>query len=216
MRDSTFKSFSDLLSEAGFKEGRLKRRMGCPYCTGSQLDTVAVELEREVFYCFRCGSKGSRFTLLKELGYWKDYHDEIRVRHAALGTPQDLNDVTAIIERSRDYIHNWETLWSCVHRDLWALEVDLRDTANRLLFLEEPVPEPLLNRCIAVSEGREFVAQILDMLSRFSGDDKYEFWRFMCNWSEIDVRQPIGRAAKEDTGRHEQGGHSETGKSPAS
>lgn len=216
MRDATFRSFSDLLSEAGFRPGRGKTRFFCPSCEAGCSSNVSVDWDKEVFYCWRCSRKGSRFTLLKELGYWKDYHDEIRVRHAALGTPQDLNDVTEIIERSRDYINNWETLWTRVHRDLWNLEVDLRDTATRLLFNEESVPEPLLNRCIAISKAREFVAEILDMLSRFSGEDKYEFWRFMCIWSETDARQPTGRAAKEDTGRHEQGGSPETGNSPAS
>lgn len=58
--------FTELLERAGARPGR-GRRWWCPRCDG-RTPALAVDLEREVFYCHRCQWRGGRRALERELG----------------------------------------------------------------------------------------------------------------------------------------------------
>ena len=57
---------AELLERAGARPGR-GRRWWCPRCQG-RTPALAVDPERELFYCHRCLWRGGRRTLERELG----------------------------------------------------------------------------------------------------------------------------------------------------
>lgn len=58
--------FTELLERAGAWPGR-GRRWWCPKCQG-KTPALAVDPERELFYCHRCQWRGGRLALERELG----------------------------------------------------------------------------------------------------------------------------------------------------
>ena len=59
--------FANLLALAGARPGR-GRKWWCPHCPENSSPTLSVDVDREVFHCFRCGWCGGRKALERELG----------------------------------------------------------------------------------------------------------------------------------------------------
>ena len=56
----------DLLERVGARPARYGRKLYCPHCPENSSPTLSVN--REVFFCFRCGWKGNQRTLERDLG----------------------------------------------------------------------------------------------------------------------------------------------------
>ena len=130
--------FPELLERAGARPGR-GQRWWCPRCDG-KTPALAVDLDRELFCChrYRCGWKGGRRALERELGIEAQGPTPAERRKARL-VHTEAEDFLAWARRKR--IEGAGLL-----RRLDKADSDWRDVGKKQVAVGEPVSEPVWAR----------------------------------------------------------------------
>ncbi|MBI3934961.1 MAG: hypothetical protein HY316_09740 [Acidobacteria bacterium] len=125
--------FTELLERAGARPGRYGRKWHCPRCPERTAPALAVDRDREVFYCHRCQWRGGRRALESELGI-----------EAQKPTPAERRKARLIHTEAERFLA-WERrrriAAAALLRTLDRADADWREVGRTELASGEPVSE---------------------------------------------------------------------------
>ena len=139
-------SMCELLERSEARPSRYGRRWWCPRCEG-KTPALAVDLEREVFFCHRCRWKGGRRTLARELGIETDKANPAEQRKALL--------ICGEAERFAEWARRKRIGTAALLRELDGYEIRWREIGRKQLAAGEPVSELVWGKMQAITAWQQ-------------------------------------------------------------
>ena len=126
-------TFLELLDRAGARPATYGRKWHCPRCPERTAPALAIDRQRELFYCHRCQWKGCRRALERELGIESHRPDPAEQRKARL--------IRGEAERFTAWARCKRIGTAALQRRLGRAELDWREIGQEQLAAGEPVSE---------------------------------------------------------------------------
>ena len=163
--------FTELLQRDGAERPRRERgKWRCGHCEGKSW-TLSANLERELFFCHRCGWKGNRRTLERELRIESPKPTPSQVRGRRL--------IREMAERFLEWTRRQRIQTAALLRDLGRYELDWRQIMRQQLATGQHVDEKLWEKLQSISAWQERAEARYEQLCGLEGNGSVLYREFL-------------------------------------